>query len=53
MHILAGLGSSSSQGGSQQLLALWGPLEEELHGCRQHGQLYLILLICKALSAGF
>lgn len=53
MHILARLGSSSSQGDPQQLLALRGALEEELHGSRQHGQLHMVLLIGKALSTGF
>ena len=50
MHVLAGLSRGSSQGGSQQLLALGWALEEELHDSRQHGQLHLSLLIGKAPS---
>ena len=52
MDILTGLSSGSSQCGSQQLLTLWRALEEEFHGCRQQGQLHLILLVSKALSTG-
>ena len=53
MHILAGLSRGSCQSGAQELLALWWPLEEELHGGRQQGQLDLVLLVGKAQGTGF
>lgn len=49
MNILAGLSNGSRQGGTEEQLALWGALEEELHDSSQEGQLDNILLLCKAL----